>query len=332
VRMMLKLYSKTENDVPKEEALKLMTHLDKRIEDKELENSLEQTHKFIKILAKMDYVEEKDVKWAFGVLQTNSIGLPTGRALYPIVSIMNHSCAPNMTALTIPGEAIAFKANRDLETNDEFTIRYVDWMESKLHMRRYLKKKWFFDCACHRCQSPSDLGTYISSPKCTQCKGEKIVPKSPLDHQSIWECESCSFQIDWEKLTKLEEVTKNLVKAMKAKKTSPAEIIAVLQKTLSTNHHLILKQKYDVVVEGEDTKNNVSLEEVVQYCKDLLPIICKLDGDLSLHKGKVALKLATSQLEIFGKQFKEKLISKQELMRQIKPYLLLQVDAKKLIY
>ena len=57
-----------------------------------------------------------------------------------------------------------------------------------------------------------------------------------------------------------------------------------------------------------------------------------LDGDLSLHKGKVALKLATSQLEIFGKQFKEKLISKQELMRQIKPYLMLQVDAKKLIY
>ena len=44
---------------------------------------------------------------------------------------------------------------------------------------------------------------------------------------------------------------------------SPAEIIAVLQKTLSTNHHLILKQKYDVVVEGEDTKNNVSLGEVM---------------------------------------------------------------------
>ena len=79
-----------------------------RIEDKELENSLEQTHKFIKILAKMDYVEEKDVKWAFGVLQTNSIGLPTGRALYPIVSIMNHSCAPNMTALTIPGAVYIF--------------------------------------------------------------------------------------------------------------------------------------------------------------------------------------------------------------------------------
>ena len=72
----------------------------------------------------MDYVSEQDVKWAFGVLQTNSIGLPTGRALYPIVSVMNHSCAPNMTALTIPGEAIAFKANQDMQTDDEFTIRH----------------------------------------------------------------------------------------------------------------------------------------------------------------------------------------------------------------
>ena len=44
---------------------------------------------------------------------------------------------------------------------------------------------------------------------------------------------------------------------------SPAKIIAVLQKTLSTNHHLILKQKYDVVVEGEDTKNDVPLGEVM---------------------------------------------------------------------
>ena len=86
-------------------------------------NSLEQTHHFLSAFAKMDYVSQDDVKWAFGVLQTNSIGLPTGRALYPIVSIMNHSCVPNMTALTIPGEAIAFRANRHMETNEEFTIR-----------------------------------------------------------------------------------------------------------------------------------------------------------------------------------------------------------------
>ena len=74
------------------------------------------------------------------------------------------------------------------------------------------------------------------------------------------------------------------------------------------------------------------LDVVVQYCKDLLPIICKLDGDLSLHKGKVALKLAKSQMEIFRTKFQEKLITKEELMKLVQPYLRLQVDAKKLIY
>ena len=74
------------------------------------------------------------------------------------------------------------------------------------------------------------------------------------------------------------------------------------------------------------------LDVVIQYCKDLLPIICKLDGDLSLHKGKVALKLAKSQMEIFRTKFQEKLITKEELMKLVQPYLRLQVDAKKLIY
>ena len=87
-----------------------------------------------------------------------------------------------------------------------------------------------------------------------------------------------------------------------------------------------------MVVEGGDIKNDIPPEDVVQYCKDLLPIICKLDGDLSLHKGKVALKLAKTQLEILRNKFKEKSMSKEELMKQSMPYLKLQVDAKKLIY
>jgi hypothetical protein len=51
---------------------------------------------------------------------------------------------------------------------------------------------------------------------------------------------------------------------------SPAKIIAVLQKTLSTNHHLILKQKYDVVVEGEDTQNNVPIGEVMNNAYQII--------------------------------------------------------------
>ena len=89
--------------------MQLMTHIEEREKDEELNEALNKTHYFIKVYAKLDFVSLDDVKWAFGVLQTNAIGLPMGRALYPLVSIMSHSCVPNLTAIVTPGEAIAFK-------------------------------------------------------------------------------------------------------------------------------------------------------------------------------------------------------------------------------
>ena len=71
---------------------------------------------------------------------------------------------------------------------------------------------------------------------------------------------------------------------------------------------------------------------MVQYCKDLLPIITNLDGDLSHIKGKVALRLAQTQLDIYKNQFKQGILKKEELMKNIKPYLCLQVEAKKLLH
>ena len=66
--------------------------------------------------------------------------------------------------------------------------------------------------------------------------------------------------------------------------------------------------------------------------KDLLPIIVDLDGELALSKGKVALKLAQAQLEIYKQMFKDGQLSKIELLKEIKPYLMLQVEAKRLIF
>ena len=48
-------------------------------------------------------------------------------------------------------------------------FRYFDWLECKLCLRKALKKKWHFDCTCLRCQSPDDLKTFISAPKCQAC-------------------------------------------------------------------------------------------------------------------------------------------------------------------
>ena len=95
-----------------------------REEDVDLASALTETAKFLKAICKLDFVTPNMAKRAFGILQTNSVGLaPHGRALYPIVSIMSHSCVPNITSMLNPGEAIAFRANRVIEKDEELTIR-----------------------------------------------------------------------------------------------------------------------------------------------------------------------------------------------------------------
>ena len=106
-------------------------------------------------------------------------------------------------------------------------------------------------------------------------------------------------------------------------------IIDEVGRIVGPNYHVILKLKYDVIIEGKGP--NTPEETVVQYCKDLLPIITTLDGDLSHIKGKVALKLAQTQCEIYKKQLSQNILSKEDFFKNIKPYLFLQMEAKKLL-
>ena len=95
-----------------------------RASDLDLERALRKTYEFLVSVCKLEFVTEKSVKWAFGVLQTNSVGLANGRGLYPIVSIMSHSCVPSLCPMVKPGEAMAFKTNRVISEGEELSIRY----------------------------------------------------------------------------------------------------------------------------------------------------------------------------------------------------------------
>ena len=94
-------------------------------DDEELAKALRKSNEFLVKFCKFQNITENDVFWAFGVLQTNSIGLANGRGLYPIASIMSHSCVPTLTLMTKLGEGIAFKSNRIIADQEELTIRWL---------------------------------------------------------------------------------------------------------------------------------------------------------------------------------------------------------------
>jgi len=333
LRVLIKLQAISEKE--KSDVKLLMAHTTETSDDEELAKALRKSNEFLVKFCKFQNITENDVFWAFGVLQTNSIGLANGRGLYPIASIMSHSCVPTLTLMTKLGEGIAFKSNRIICDQEELTIRYFDWLECKLCLRKALKKKWHFDCTCLRCQSPDDLKTFISAPKCQAClqddKTGYLIPETPLDHASDWICQQCSQKYIVTEIYDMESRAKLKMADMEKNGKTPQEIIGELEKDFHPNYHLILHQKWKVVMGDKASNYQGNPAIVAQYCKDLMPIVDILDGEMSESKGKIGSKWATIEMNLRKEKMVKKLITMEEFLQEIKPWLRVQVESKRLI-
>ena len=111
----------------------------------------------------------------------------------------------------------------------------------------------------------------------------------------------------------------------------PQEIIGELEKDFHPNYHLILHQKWKVVMGEKSSNYQVNPEIVAQYCKDLMPIVDILDGEMSESKGKIGSKWATIEINLRKEKMVKKMITIEEFLQEIKPWLRVQVESKRLI-
>ena len=75
-----------------------------------------------------------------------------GTALFSVVCLMNHSCAPN--ALVVYGEgshSAVVIAQTDVAAGEELCINYIDVEEEEVAVRRAELAHYGFVCACARC-------------------------------------------------------------------------------------------------------------------------------------------------------------------------------------
>ena len=101
----------------------------------------------------------------------------------------------------------------------------------------------------------------------------------------------------------------------------------MLEKDFHPNYHLILHQKWKVATGDK----SCSPEILAQYCKDLVPIADTLDGEMSESKGKIGSKWAMTEMNMRKDKLVKKLITMEEFLQEIKPWLRVQVESKRLI-
>ncbi|EKM50383.1 uncharacterized protein PHACADRAFT_152310 [Phanerochaete carnosa HHB-10118-sp] len=116
-----------------------------------------------------DVITPQNVRTALGADLSNSFGIwqvpvaaeseGLGFGTYPIPSIFNHHCSPNVLKERM-GRRLRFVTTEKARTGDELCISYghVDGMSLE-ERRRYLQDGWFFLCQCSRCINEVNLQT-----------------------------------------------------------------------------------------------------------------------------------------------------------------------------
>jgi hypothetical protein len=88
-----------------------------------------------------------------------------GAGVYPVASLLNHSCTPNVVVLFL-GTKMVIVALEDIEAGKELLSSYVDAMMPVEERTTLLKDRYQFECLCKLCVNqvkkvnPHSLGRY----------------------------------------------------------------------------------------------------------------------------------------------------------------------------
>ncbi|KAG6556974.1 hypothetical protein Mapa_001390 [Marchantia paleacea] len=137
---------------------------------------------------------------------------PVGTGLYPVISIINHSCAPN-SVLLFDGKRAIVRAMQKIDRGSEVTLSYVELANSTKTRQKALKEQYYFVCQCTRCmKAETTEGTVedsiLEGYKCSneQCDGAVIHEKD----RPSFRCIPCGLTHDGDKLKRLESMANKL--------------------------------------------------------------------------------------------------------------------------
>ena len=244
----------------------------------------------------------EQVHRASGVLMTNttSLTLPDdgyGRAtaLYPVFSMMNHSCAANTKTLMnredLSQEVIA---QVGIGEGEEVTNCYTRSSLAPTSKRRQLlRSKWFFDCVCKRCQDPTELGSHLSSLQCQRARcGGSLLPVNPVHRLADWQCTDCDSNLSHDQAIASIAAAEALVEEQspgESKVDHHERTLHALSTVLHQDNYLMVQLKQELGLlygspGGPLQWNNLSRpakERKVQVCQQVVEVLGKVEKGCS---------------------------------------------------
>ncbi|KAL0280425.1 UNVERIFIED_CONTAM: hypothetical protein PYX00_001719 [Menopon gallinae] len=133
-----------------------------------------------------------------------------GSAIYPSVSMMNHSCETSIVE-GFHQDIFVGRACKKIKKGEEVYSNYGPncILTDRLSRQKRLKDQYHFECKCPRCSEEYDLYDILNSLKCKKCKGPLVDYAQRVDvDNKISICLSCGTKefFSAEKLMKLKSI------------------------------------------------------------------------------------------------------------------------------
>ncbi|XP_053679551.1 SET domain-containing protein SmydA-8-like [Anopheles nili] len=212
------------------------------------------------------------------------------RGLYPRTSLMTHSCQTN-TIIAVDGNSkLRLYASVAIKAGDLLYYNYTRVLFSTFERQTHLRKGKYFTCTCIRCNDPTELGTHLSSLKCTKCDDGLCI-----FHQETpkWECNLCSHLLSKEYVNQVMCEAREDVSNCAPDIRDLERVIGKHSKTLNPHHSLILEAKQNLASELRsicmfyDPQNvpRQVLKRKLELCQEILQVLRALDSGISRLTG-----------------------------------------------
>ena len=223
-------------------------------------------------------------------------------ALYPTVSLMNHSCDPNVCA-TYDKSVLFVRAAKPIAKGQEVMNCYGPHCKrmSTKDRQSALLEQYFFKCDCNPCLSSDDLSRAL---KCDQCNDAIVAKDYQNSDHFCRNCKKTDFNAN-EMLKKVEnglnllDIGSKLTDQMNLKESETKLLLSLdsLQNVLYCKNRTLGKVMDELSRCYAQMKN---WSKAVEYSKQSLDVVSHVFGESSVELMNELIKISELEFELLN--------------------------------
>lgn len=294
IRLMVKLYLK--RDLQNEKVIPITTTDNYSLVEALVSHMSELDEKQLMLYAQManlvnlilhfPSIDLKEIAQNFSKFSCNAHSIcdselrPQGIGLFPLVSIINHSCSPN-AVLVFEEKMAVVRAMENISKDSEVTISYIETAGSTLTRQKSLKEQYLFHCQCARCSNigkPHDIeeSAMLEGYRCANEKCNGFLLRDPDDKGFV--CQKCMLLRSKEEVKKLAGDLKTVSEKSPASPSAENKQDAIaLYKTMEKLQEKLYHSFSISLMRTREKLLKMLMEveswrEALDYCKLIVPV------------------------------------------------------------